>query len=110
MNLLLGDELKVERLVDENGNPYVLKVVGVFKNSDPEDLYWMRTPNSLNKECMMNFDLFNRLFVNMEAPEYGLNGQWYVVLDLSLIHIWQRGKEAPKTAQRAGLFQWGNRR
>lgn len=81
MNLLLGDELKVERLVDENGNPYVLKVVGVFKNSDPEDLYWMRTPNSLNKECMMNFDLFNRLFVNMEAPEYGLNGQWYVVLD-----------------------------
>lgn len=81
MNLLLGDELRVERLVDDAGNPYVLKVVGVFKNSDPEDLYWIRTPSSLNKECMMNYELFNRLFVNMESPKYGLNGQWNVVLD-----------------------------
>lgn len=81
LNLLLDEELVLDTLTDEAGESMRVRVVGVFRNSQADDLYWYRTPSSYSNMCFMDEGLFRTLFYDLETPRYPLNGQWYVLLD-----------------------------
>ena len=80
LNLLRGERREFPKLTDADGQPIVIEVVGVYDVSDVEDPYWVRSPSSYKSECLLDFDLFNRLFVREDLP-VALSGCWYELLD-----------------------------
>lgn len=80
LNLLMGERREFPKLTDADGQPIVIDVVGVYDVSDVEDPYWVRSPSSYKSECLLDFDLFNRLFVREDLP-VALSGCWYELLD-----------------------------
>lgn len=80
LNLLMGERREFSKLTDADGQPIVIEVVGVYDVSDVEDPYWVRSPSSYKSECLLDFDLFNRLFVREDLP-VALSGCWYELLD-----------------------------
>ena len=80
LNLLMGERREFPKLTDADGQPIVIEVVGVYDVSDVEDPYWVRSPSSYKSECLLDFDLFNRLFVREDLP-VALSGCWYELLD-----------------------------
>ena len=80
LNLLMGERREFPKLTDTDGQPIVIEVVGVYDVSDVEDPYWVRSPSSYESECLLDFDLFNRLFVREDLP-VALSGCWYELLD-----------------------------
>ena len=80
LNLLMGERREFPKLTDAEGQPIVIEVVGVYDVSDVEDPYWVRSPSSYKSECLLDFDLFNRLFVREDLP-VALSGCWYELLD-----------------------------
>lgn len=80
LNLLMGERREFPKLTDADGQPIVVEVVGVYDVSDVEDPYWVRSPSSYKSECLLDFDLFNRLFVREDLP-VALSGCWYELLD-----------------------------
>lgn len=80
LNLLMGERREFPKFTDADGQPIVIEVVGVYDVSDVEDPYWVRSPSSYKSECLLDFDLFNRLFVREDLP-VALSGCWYELLD-----------------------------
>lgn len=80
LNLLMGERREFPKLTDADGQPIVIEVVGVYDVSDVEDPYWVRSPSSYKSECLLDFNLFNRLFVREDLP-VALSGCWYELLD-----------------------------
>lgn len=85
LNLLVGETLEFTQLIDENGNSIKVKIVGVFRNSDDRDPYWVKTPSQYNITCFINSDLFYDNFLKPiedgSTSNYFLYGTWYVQMD-----------------------------
>ena len=79
-NLMIGKELYLADVRDKNDEPYKIRVVGVFQNSEKNDAYWVKSPDSLTKQFYMDEKLFKTLFVNYDAPSYQWNSSWNVLL------------------------------
>ncbi|MBQ9764630.1 MAG: ABC transporter permease [Lachnospiraceae bacterium] len=85
MNLIVGDTLEFTQLMDANGNTIKVDIVGVFKNTDDTDPYWVKAPSQYNNVCFISPDLF---FENFVAPmeggaesNYFMGANWYVQMD-----------------------------
>ncbi|WP_033165020.1 ABC transporter permease [Clostridium sp. KNHs205] len=89
--LMLGEELYLADARDKEGNPYKIRITGVFQNSESEDVYWVKSPDAYSKQFFMDEDLFRELFVNYEAPQYKWNSIFYVLMDYSDIKSGQVG-------------------
>ncbi len=77
MNMLLDECFAIK---GSDGEPLRLRVCGVYKNKYPEDVYWVRSPNALQKVCMMDEEVFRSVFMQ-EGSQVQLSGQFYVLLD-----------------------------
>jgi putative ABC transport system permease protein len=84
-DLMLGTELYLADVRDQNGDPYKIRVVGVFENSNDSDAYWVKSPDTFSKQFFMDENLFRSLFVNYEAPQYQWNSTYNVLIDYSNI-------------------------
>ncbi|HWT76810.1 MAG TPA: FtsX-like permease family protein [Mobilitalea sp.] len=84
-DLMIGEELYLADARDQNGEPYKIRVVGVFQNSDENDAYWVKSPDTLSQQFYMDENLFKSLFVNYDAPKYKWNCNWNVLLSYSNI-------------------------
>ena len=80
-HLMLDEELTLPRLRAENGEPYKLKVVGIFQNSQQRDAYWLSDPTSWLQNYLVDYDLFRQLFANAENPSYDFSLLRCAVLD-----------------------------
>lgn len=79
-DLMIGKELYLADVLDKNDEPYKIRVVGVFQNSEENDAYWVKSPDSLSKQFYMDENFFKTLFVNYDAPRYQWNSSWNVLL------------------------------
>lgn len=86
MNMLMDERFTVK---GADGAPVRLRVCGVYKNRSAEDVYWVRSPNALQKVCLMDEALFEELYMQ-EGSEVQLSGQFYVLLDYTAM----RGDQA----------------
>jgi putative ABC transport system permease protein len=79
-DLMVGDELYLADIQDNEGNPYKIKVVGVFHTSEVSDDYWVKSPDTFLKQFYMDESLFRSLFVNYTEPQYKWNSIWNVLI------------------------------
>ncbi len=91
-NLLLGEELELTRLTDASGNPYRIRIAGIFENSMPQDVYWVSWPTTWRDVCLMDETLFQELFANEERMSESFNMEWYMTLDYARM----RGDQAER--------------
>lgn len=80
-DLLVGERYELRTVKDENGNPYVVTIKGVFEGKEEQDSYWTTMPKDYQKRFFMSEDLFRKLFVNFEKPSYLMRIEWNVLLD-----------------------------
>ena len=81
MDLLLDEKLTLQRYTWPDGTPMRVKIVGVFKNSEPNDIYWVRSPTAYPSELFLAYDLYERLFIKPEGQKYTFTAQLYCMLD-----------------------------
>lgn len=79
-NLVLGKELVLERVKDENGTPYRIRITGIFENKDAQDPYWLNSPAGWGSKVLMDEGLFRELFTGTENPR-SYTAAWHTVLD-----------------------------
>ncbi len=80
-DLMVGMELYVADARDPEGNPYKIRVSGVFQNSVEQDAYWVDSPDSFSREFFMDEGLFRSMFVDYENPQYKWSSVWNVLID-----------------------------
>ena len=81
LDLLLDETLTLKTYKTADGEPLRVKVVGVFKNSAPDDVYWVRTPAAYSNEVFMSKALFDEMFASGEGIDYPVTSLWYILLD-----------------------------
>lgn len=84
-DLMIGTELYLADVLNQEGNPYKIRVVGVFQNSSEQDVYWVDAPDTMNRQFYMDENLFKSLFVDYENPQYKWNSKWNVLYNLDNI-------------------------
>ena len=81
LDLLLDETLTLKTYKTADGEPLRVKVVGVFKNSAPDDVYWVRSPAAYSNEVFMSKALFDEMFASGEGIDYPVTSLWYILLD-----------------------------
>lgn len=69
-----------------------VKVVGIYEMKDPGDVYWLHGFTKHNKEFMMDYDLFNELFINTKIgpiteAEWNCAFEYHEITLQNLSHI-----------------------
>lgn len=80
-NMLLEEEFTCNGLKDSNGDPIKIRIVGVIKNNDKHDLYWMKKPDEYRHETFISEQLFTEWFRGDQMGRFSVNGSWYVLGD-----------------------------
>lgn len=81
MELILDEVISISKVTGPNGQPLKLRVCGVFRNSSAEDTYWVRSPASIRRECLLPEKIFSQLFFENEDNAVKLSAQFHVLLD-----------------------------
>lgn len=79
--LLLGETLEFNAIRDEKNRPLKIRIVGVFENSEEDDVFWVNSPSSFTSEILISKDIFKERYENYEELQYGLRGAWHILLD-----------------------------
>ena len=80
-NLLVGEILELPTFKFTNGECLKLKIAGVYENSDTEDDYWYKGPDSYYRDVMISEAAFNKLFMSSATKGSGVRGLWFAVMD-----------------------------
>jgi len=83
-SLMLNEIWVMDDIADAQGNPYKLRIAGIFENSQDADPYWLTAPGSWNNSFVMADSIFEDLFVYSDIPN-GYEKTWYTVLDYEAI-------------------------
>lgn len=87
-DVLLDDEYTYDLWEDKNGELLRLKVVGVFRPLDDDELYWQATKNQLAKQVYTTESAFRNIFFNAEVQnKYSLYGDWNFIWDYKDLDI-----------------------
>lgn len=70
MGLLVGETIVFNDLRDVEGNEIRMTVKGVFGVEDYQDFYWQVNPDEMSDICLMNTDLFKKMFTGENAGKY----------------------------------------
>lgn len=87
MDLLLGEEIEFIYLTDSQEQPIKLRIVGIFENSDTSDSYWFKSPDSYRRNCMISYEIFERIFLDPSSNKYVIKGNWNLQFDYSKISV-----------------------
>ena len=101
LKLILGMELELTGIQNGDGIPYRARVVGIFKNSEAQDSYWLSSPNRWGNVFLMDQNLFCQLFANENKLNIGFEADWYSVLDYTDI----QGDEAKRYLSVLDLYE-----
>ena len=85
-NLMLGEELEFIKVKDEEGEPYRMRVVGIFENKDEQDSYWEASPNDWSSRFLLSESTFTEVFEN-PANRPNFTKGFYVVLDYTQMKV-----------------------
>ncbi len=85
-DILVGEEFVLNDVCMSDGTtPYRIRVVGVYRAEQDNDLYWNRCGNILSANYLISESVFNQIFsVNGTYP-YGVNSRYSIYLDYTSI-------------------------
>lgn len=88
-SLMMGEVLELEKIKDENGVPYKVRIAGIFEATDPNDPYWITDPYKWSDVCLMDEELYHKFFISMDTKNY--KADWKFVLDYTAMRSDQVG-------------------
>lgn len=103
--LLLGETLEFDAIRDEKNNPLKVRIVGVFENSEEDDLFWVNSPSSFTSEILIAKDIFKDRYENYEDLKYGIRGAWHILLDYNDMQENELTDILKKTQKYKNLFK-----
>lgn len=80
-NLLVGEEIEMEKITYEDGTPIRLYVAGVFGAKNRSDFYWQVDPDSMDNICLMKEELYKEYFTGDNAGRFTMNCSYYTLHD-----------------------------
>ncbi|MBO4696865.1 MAG: FtsX-like permease family protein [Lachnospiraceae bacterium] len=83
--MVVGEMLDMEGYRDLEGNPVRIRIAGVFRAKDSEDLYWTKAPLSYVSEFFMDQDIFTSKFISKEKISGNVTCRWYTLFDYEAI-------------------------
>ncbi len=84
-NLYVGEEIVFEKLLDENKQPYKVRITGVFEPADDDDPFWFYHPSKASNYLYVDIDAFKQLWVEDENNRQQFSEAVIVILDSSQI-------------------------
>ena len=99
--LVIGQVMELTRVTDNAGNPYRLRVVGVFRSNQQQDPYWVSSPSIWYTTYLMDDGIFQKLFVDSERLDTSFKAEWYSVLDYTQM----RGDQVERYLAVLGRYQ-----
>lgn len=103
--LLLGETLEFDAIRDEKNNPLKVRIVGVFENSEEDDVFWVNSPSSFTSEILIAKDIFKDRYENYEDLKYGIRGAWHILLDYNDMQENELTDILKKTQKYKNLFK-----
>jgi len=97
-SLILGEEWIMDGIEDENGEPYRIRIAGIFENISDQDPFWVSSPQSWIDYFIMDEKIFQQLFIDTEKNS-GYSRAWYTVFDYEKIRADQAQRLATVTEQ-----------
>ncbi len=86
MGMLLGEHITYKTLKDPDDNYIKIHVVGVFKNKDDSDPYWVQPPGSYQYTVFMNEDLYSDMYLNGNVVK-SISAVWYILYDYTALSV-----------------------
>jgi putative ABC transport system permease protein len=80
-DMLIDEVVELPNLKHSDGSGVRIKVVGTYKNSSENDLYWYYPPQEFSDVCIMSESLFGELFLADLPEDFHLSNSWYLILD-----------------------------
>ncbi len=102
-SLMLGEELELASVTDEEGIPYKVRIAGIFEAKDSSDPYWISDPNQWKDLCLMDEELLHQFFINPDNKSYKAN--WKFVLDYTKMRSDQVGHYLEETEKIVELLK-----
>ena len=87
LDVLLNEELKLKTYKTSDGKPMVIKVVGVFKESDSSEMYFTNSPDDMNTQCFLAEPLFDKLFVTQNLLINKMTITWFDQMEYKNLNI-----------------------
>ncbi|MBR5659305.1 MAG: hypothetical protein IKX10_07945 [Lachnospiraceae bacterium] len=84
-DLVLDDVLEFRYIKDGEGENLLVKVVGVFRNNEEADAYWVKSPNTMKDNFFITPDTFDALYGSDWNYKAVLRCNWYLMLDTDYI-------------------------
>ena len=81
LNLLIGDEMTLSNVKDENGEPVKIKITGIFTSNDITDPYWVMPLSEFDVDVFISPQDFETLHFSLNKKLTVL-GKWYAVFDI----------------------------
>lgn len=78
-NLSVGELLTFDAVKTEDGKPVIMRVVGIFKESDSHDVFWVKAPNDYEKNIFISKTAMNDL---MDRRKFEKKGSVEIYYDL----------------------------
>ena len=103
--LLLGETLEFDAIRDENNKPLKIRIVGVFENSEENDVFWVNSPSTFTSEILISKDIFKERYEDYENLRYGLRGAWHILLDYNDMQENQLTDILERTQKYKNLFK-----
>ncbi|MCM1026828.1 MAG: ABC transporter permease [Roseburia sp.] len=79
--LLIGETLVLEGLRDAEKQEIRICVRGVFDMEDRTDVYWQIKPDEMELACLMNPELYTKLFTGENAGRYTMTCTYYSLFE-----------------------------
>lgn len=79
--LVMGSEFVLTQITDANEVPYRVRVVGIFREKDPQDPYWADAPSYWSDVFVIDTNVYEEIIANPEKPDVIFDAGWHVVLD-----------------------------
>ncbi len=85
LHLKVGDRIIYSDVEQFNPNGVVVKIVGLWQPTDPNDTYWIYDPFLFNNVLFINErNLFDRVFTQLTKAPHEFS--WYGIFDANAIH------------------------
>ncbi len=102
-NLVLGEELELTSVLDENDRPYRIRIVGIFEALDEQDSFWDIAPSHWSASCLMDAEIFRNIVYAAPKPAGNVNVVWHTILDYQKIQA-DQVEEMLKTVEKYRLI------
>ena len=84
-NLLVGEEIEIPSIKYADKTPMKFRIVGVFGLSDPEDVYWIDSPDTYTDNLFINPALFEEIYMGENITSYQIDELHTVIPDYTAV-------------------------